>query len=141
MDKRDLCLWNQGSGGGGSSTLSGLTDVDISNPSDGQTLVYNSTSGKWENGAGGRVLALHVDTQTGALDKTWQEIYDQVNAGAYCFVLDSFNYDGITGLSLYHVTSIEDQTSMGNGYVVICSVASTTFSAQTPNDYPTAPMG
>lgn len=40
-------------GGGGSSTLSGLTDVDISNPTDGQTLVYNSTSGKWENGAGG----------------------------------------------------------------------------------------
>jgi hypothetical protein len=38
---------------GGSSTLSGLTDVDISNPSDGQTLVYNATSGKWENGAAG----------------------------------------------------------------------------------------
>lgn len=42
-----------GSGGGGSSTLTGLTDVDISNPSDGQTLVYNATTGKWENGAGG----------------------------------------------------------------------------------------
>lgn len=42
-----------GGGGGGSSTLSGLTDVDISNPTDGQTLVYNATSGKWENGAGG----------------------------------------------------------------------------------------
>ena len=56
-EKCDLCLWNQGSGGGGggggSSTLSGLTDVDISNPTDGQTLVYNATSGKWENGAGG----------------------------------------------------------------------------------------
>lgn len=37
----------------GSSTLSGLTDVDISNPSDGQTLVYNASSGKWENGADG----------------------------------------------------------------------------------------
>lgn len=40
-------------GGGGSSTLSGLTDVNISNPTDGQTLVYNATTGKWENGAGG----------------------------------------------------------------------------------------
>lgn len=37
----------------GSSTLSGLTDVDISTPTNGQTLVYNATSGKWENGAGG----------------------------------------------------------------------------------------
>lgn len=145
MDKCDLCLWNQGSGGGGggggSTTLAGLTDADISNPSDGQTLVYNSTTGKWENGDVGRVLALHVDTQTGALDKTWQEIYDQVNAGAYCFVLDSFNYDGITGLSLYYVTSIEDQTSTGNGFQVICSFSSVSFSAQSPNDYPSAPMG
>jgi hypothetical protein len=46
-------LQQYGGGGGGSSTLSGLTDVDISNPTDGQTLVYNATSGKWENGAGG----------------------------------------------------------------------------------------
>lgn len=140
-EKCDLCLWNQGSGGGGSSTLSGLTDVDISNPSNGQTLVYNSTSGKWENGAGGGVLALHENPQTGALDKTWQEIYDQVNAGAWCFVIYPFNYDGLTGLSLASVTSIEDQTSMGNGYVVICSTSSVTFSAQTPNDYPSEPMG
>lgn len=42
-----------GGGGGGSTTLSGLTDVDISNPSNGQTLVYNASAGKWENGAGG----------------------------------------------------------------------------------------
>lgn len=34
--------------GGGS--LATLTDVDISDPTDGQTLVYNATSGKWENG-------------------------------------------------------------------------------------------
>lgn len=39
-----------GGGGGGSSTLAGLTDVDISNPTDGQTLVYNQSAGKWENG-------------------------------------------------------------------------------------------
>lgn len=37
--------------GGGS--LAALSDVDISNPADGQTLVYNAESGKWENGAGG----------------------------------------------------------------------------------------
>lgn len=35
---------------GGSSTLSGLTDVDISNPSNGQTLVYDAASQKWVNG-------------------------------------------------------------------------------------------
>jgi len=41
-----------GSGGGGStitSTLSGLSDVNISAPTNGQPLVYNTTSTKWEN--------------------------------------------------------------------------------------------
>lgn len=37
--------------GGGS--LATLTDVDISDPTDGQTLVYNAESGKWENGTSG----------------------------------------------------------------------------------------
>lgn len=39
-------------GGGGSSTLAGLTDVTISSPTNGQALVYDSTSSKWVNGAG-----------------------------------------------------------------------------------------
>lgn len=29
--------------------LSGLTDTNISSPTNGQVLMYNSTSGKWEN--------------------------------------------------------------------------------------------
>ena len=36
-------------GGGGSSTLAGLSDVDLTSPTDGQLLRYNGTSGKWEN--------------------------------------------------------------------------------------------
>ena len=41
-----------GSGGGGGTvtqTLSGLSDVSILSPTNGQPLVYNSTSLKWEN--------------------------------------------------------------------------------------------
>ena len=41
-----------GSGGGGSivtQTLSGLSDVNISGPTDGQPLVYNTTAAKWQN--------------------------------------------------------------------------------------------
>ena len=36
--------------GGGASSLVGLTDVDISSPSDGQVLVYDANSSKWKNG-------------------------------------------------------------------------------------------
>lgn len=40
-------------GGGGSSTLAGLNDVNISSPTDGQALVYDNATGKWINRAGG----------------------------------------------------------------------------------------
>ena len=40
-------------GGGGSSTFAGLSDVDFDNLQNGQVPVYNSTSQKWENGSGG----------------------------------------------------------------------------------------
>ena len=35
------------------TSLVGLTDTDIDNPTNGQTLIYNSTSQKWENQNGG----------------------------------------------------------------------------------------
>lgn len=37
------------SGGGGSSTLAGLSDVTLSSPAANQLLRYNATSGKWQN--------------------------------------------------------------------------------------------
>lgn len=39
------------SGGGGSSTLSGLSDVNISSATNDQVLKYDSSSSKWVNGA------------------------------------------------------------------------------------------
>lgn len=47
---------NSSGGGGGASALADLTDVNLSSPTNGQALVYNATSGKWENqtiGGGG----------------------------------------------------------------------------------------
>lgn len=38
-----------GGGGGGASALTDLSDVNITSPSDGQALEYNSTSQKWQN--------------------------------------------------------------------------------------------
>jgi len=54
------------SGGGNLATLG---DVDISNPTDGQVLVYNATSGKWENGeaAGGADIFVPLGTITAAV--------------------------------------------------------------------------
>ena len=68
-------------GGGGSSTLSGLTDVAISSPANNEVLKYNSTSGKWENGAGGGGSGGHTIVDDGGTSLT-QRTNLQFN-GAY----------------------------------------------------------
>lgn len=57
-------------GGGGSSTLAGLSDVDFSALADGQTLKYNATSQKWENvggGGGGEIVDIFNGASTVSL--------------------------------------------------------------------------
>lgn len=55
-DKRLQYLFQNG-GGGGSSTLAGLTDVDLTSPTDGQVLKYDANNDEWinanESGGGG----------------------------------------------------------------------------------------
>lgn len=86
----ETATWDEqpsGGGGGGSSTLSGLTDVDITNPSNGQTLVYNSTSGKWENGAvgGGLLVNITESDDVYTADKTVREILGAIESGSVIF--------------------------------------------------------
>ena len=77
-------------GGGGSSTLSGLTDVDLTNPSDGQMLVYDATAQKWVNGSGGGGnLVVHVAVNNGTYtaDKTAAEIYPYAETGNVLWII------------------------------------------------------
>lgn len=127
-----------GGGGGGSSTLSGLTDVDISNPSNGQTLVYNSTSGKWENGAGGGVLVVGVNDQTMTLDKTWSELH------AADFAVLITNDDSARSHYILGETFVEDGSSTYYNaeffsiYTLDGAAETSTilFRASSANDYP-----
>ena len=45
--------------GGGATSLTSLSDVTVSSPSNGQILLYNSTSGKWENNTFSQASALN----------------------------------------------------------------------------------
>jgi hypothetical protein len=107
------------SGGGGSSTLAGLTDVDISNPTNGQTLVYNATSGKWENGesAGGGVyaeydavirLAYNDDTLVAVVEKgDYASLYNKSISGVvfvYAPLILVYEIDG--SVTYYRVPTI-----------------------------------
>lgn len=57
-------------GGGGASFLTQLQDVSLSSPTNGQVLKYNSTTQKWENGAGGTGTYTFIDnlTPTGTIN-------------------------------------------------------------------------
>ena len=59
--------YGPGGGGGGASALTDLLDVAISNPTNGQVLMYNSSTGKWYNGTvqsggGGTVTSITAGT-------------------------------------------------------------------------------
>lgn len=125
-------------GGGGSSTLAGLSDVNISNPTDGQTLVFNATSGKWENGEGssGGVLAITLD-DTMTMNRTWNEIK---NAS---FAVIIANFDEGSALWI-PVTGCNTVTEGGSAYYVYGvqifsagEIEPITFSVDSPSGYPT----
>lgn len=88
----DAIARNGGGGGGGSSTLSGLTDVDLTNPTDGQTLVYDAASQKWVNGSGGGGGGFTV------LHGTYDDEQEQITLEVTCSELYSMCQDSVVGV-------------------------------------------
>lgn len=94
-----------GSGGGGASALTDLSDVDISYPYDGQSLIYDSANQKWVNGnayTAGAGIILN--------NKQFRNAYRNARLGK----IDTIS-------SGYAHTEIDMQTSesVGSGSVVI----------------------
>jgi hypothetical protein len=56
------------------SSLAGSTDVDISSPSDGQALVYDSSTDKWTNEPLPSAPVTSVNSRTGAVTLTASEV-------------------------------------------------------------------
>ena len=81
---------SSGGGGGGATTLADLLDVNISNPTNGQVLTYNSTIGKWENAVGGGGGISMSDVWTALAAST----SEQINA--------SHLYDALNGYATQH---------------------------------------
>lgn len=91
-------------GGGGASALTELSDVDLDNPSNGQIIQYDATSGKWKNvsAAGGGLVVTKDETNT--MDKTWKEIYDAYSAGQFvAFVVTDGDGVGVTQHQIFWV--------------------------------------
>lgn len=80
--------------------------------------------------SGGGALIVNLDSSTGALDKTWKEIYDAITGGTVAYivsagegdaVIDYINYLGHNGLT-------------GKSYLT--TLSNYTYSCDTDNDYP-----
>ena len=102
-----------GSGGGGSvitQTLSGLSDVLISGPTNGQPLVYDTTAAKWENkstltatligNASTATTASFASSGTGTFSGSFSGSFQGNGSG-----LTNIPASGITGLNLSQIAS------------------------------------
>ena len=86
-------IFNKNGGGGGASAMSDLTDVNITSPSEGETLIYDSTSEQWVNGQGGGKQIALTQAQYDAL----------VQAGTVDPTMEYFITDGIpASVEYYH---------------------------------------
>jgi hypothetical protein len=99
----------EGEGGGGGSFAPDITD-----PQDGDTLVYNAAQQKWVNGAGGGgsggglvVTGYNLISGEGTLNKTWQEIYDAASQGKSVVLVDEREIEGITYKAAYTLGAID----------------------------------
>jgi hypothetical protein len=122
-----LGLNSEGGGGGGVSSLSELSDVQLSSPSNGQALIYDSTIGKWRNGAAGmnvselttyltsKILTIKNGSATlGTWNPTAAGIIDIASAVSGYLPLSGGTMTGI--LKVATGKGIEDAT--GNGLLV-----------------------
>ena len=80
-------------------------------------------------GGGNNVLIANYDNDTGALDKTWQQIYDALNSGTPAFIKG--NNDGEV-----FMLNIKGANSTPDYYVA--DITEATYVAESANDYPVA---
>ena len=122
-----LGLNSEGGGGGGVSSLSELSDVQLSSPSNGQALIYDSTLGKWRNGAAGmnvselttyltsKILTIKNGTATlGTWNPTAAGIIDIASAVSGYLPLSGGTMTG----TLKVATGIGIEDATGNGLLV-----------------------
>lgn len=125
---------------GGSSSLVGLTDVDISNPTDGQTLVYDASSEKWVNGdsAGGALMVSVVEDDQGnaILMTPAGEIYAAFANGKNVRVVMEVEGVGVIGAFSLLSCDIDTETSAMTFNVTGLSGMPWSFYAATDEDYP-----
>lgn len=102
--------WENGAGGGGSSTLAGLLDVDISLPTDGQALVYDDANDKWING---NVASLPIDISSSSNVTGILKIANGGTGNSDGYIRTGVKSGGSTGL----YSTVEGHNNVASGGV------------------------
>lgn len=99
---KEWISFSTGGSGGGSNmneiSLANLLDISLTNPTDGQTLVYNSETEKWENKESSNcgmvvpVFRRTSDDTTATCNMTFAEIVEAVQNNQ-CTTAKLFNYN------------------------------------------------
>lgn len=112
--------WATPSGGGGSSTLAGLSDVDVQTtaPTDGQVLTYDYTNSKWvnEDPSGDEAIVLTkaqynalTPAQQTDITKTYYITDESSNISGLNAIVDTLYNTHTTALGTYNLSgSIDD---------------------------------
>lgn len=87
-----------GGGGGGASALTDLVDVTISSPTNGQVLMYNSSTGQWYNGT----------VQQGS--SAWSDITGKPTTIGGYGITDAYIYNGTITLGNNSITPLTSYT-------------------------------
>lgn len=109
--------WISFSNGEGGDSITNLLDISLTNPTDGQTLIYNEELGKWENkNSNTNVMVIDMNSESEQevnydgeygfsyiCNKPLYEIYEHcLNGGIACFRLDSNDI-----INIYWIDAIE----------------------------------
>lgn len=121
---------------GDGPAMNDIEGLDIQNPQDGQTIVYDAASGTWKNGegsggGGGGALVVNIfydeDTEKFVADKTVNEILTAVNAGVfvYAYIDDDGTwkclqllYASVNGVTFCTVPTVDSSGVSQNTYAI-----------------------
>lgn len=122
-----------------SSSLAGLTDTDINNPTDGEVLKYNGTTSKWENGqaAAGGGSTIVVTTSETPLYGQNVTITDGVTTLTGAFDNTGLaTFSGVTMTGNLTIACLTASTSLNVPYFGNYTAIVSSFSASITVTYP-----
>lgn len=121
---------------GDGPAMNDIEGLDIQNPQDGQTIVYDAASGTWKNGEGSGggggggtgifwVNGEFQEDDSLTLDKTYSEIKSAIDSGKMVALKTAAYEDASLNIALYYLQYYSEDTVTFRGIPTVTSDAVT----------------